>query len=136
MVEKIEAACDGSVKGKTIAVLGLTFKPETDDMRDAPSLDIVPGLIERGATVQAHDPQGVKEAKHMLPDSVIYCDTPYDAAKDANAVVIITEWNEHRALDIAELSSTMKEKVMVDLRNIYRPEDMENAGFSYTGVGR
>ncbi|WP_421866530.1 UDP-glucose dehydrogenase family protein [Parvibaculum sp.] len=136
MVEKIEAACDGSVKGKTIAVLGLTFKPETDDMRDAPSLDIVPGLIERGATVQAHDPQGVKEAKHMLPDSVIYCDTPYDAAKDANAVVIITEWNEYRALDIAELSSTMKEKVMVDLRNIYRPEDMENAGFSYTGVGR
>jgi UDPglucose 6-dehydrogenase len=136
MVEKIEAACNGSVKGKTIAVLGLTFKPETDDMRDAPSLDIVPGLIERGATVQAHDPQGVKEAKHMLPDSVIYCDTPYDAAKDANAVVIITEWNEYRALDIAELSSTMKEKVMVDLRNIYRPEDMENAGFSYTGVGR
>src|SRR5690606_38551900 len=106
MVDKIEGACGGSVKGKTIAILGLTFKPETDDMRDAPSLDIVPGLIERGARVQAHDPQGMKEAKHMLPEEVIYCSTPYEAAKQADAIVIITEWNEYRALDIEELSST------------------------------
>ncbi len=124
------------MKGKTIAILGLTFKPETDDMRDAPSLDIVPGLIERGARVQAHDPQGMKEAKHMLPEEVIYCSTPYEAAKQADAIVIITEWNEYRALDIDELSSTMKKKVMVDLRNIYRPEEMTEAGFSYTSIGR
>lgn len=136
MVDKIEGACGGSVKGKTIAILGLTFKPETDDMRDAPSLDIVPGLIERGARVQAHDPQGMKEARHMLPEEVIYCSTPYEAAKQADAIVIITEWNEYRALDIDELSSTMKTKVMVDLRNIYRPEEMAEAGFSYTSIGR
>jgi UDPglucose 6-dehydrogenase len=136
MVDKIAAACGGSVKGKTIAVLGLTFKPETDDMRDAPSLEIVPGLIGLGAKVQAHDPQGMKEAKHLLPASVTYCGTPYEAAAQADAVVIITEWNEYRALDIDKLSRTMKDKVMIDLRNIYRPEDMAEAGFSYTSIGR
>lgn len=136
MVDKIERACDGSVKGKTVAVLGLTFKPETDDMRDAPSLDIVPALIERGAAVRAHDPQGMKEAKHLLPDSVVYCDTPYEAARNSDAVVIITEWNEYRALDLDRLAKTLRGAVMVDLRNIYDIAEVERAGFSYTGIGR
>lgn len=136
MVEKIERACGGSVKGKTVAILGLTFKPETDDMRDAPSLDIVPGLIERGARVHAHDPQGVKEAKHMLPETVVYCDTPYEAAKAADAVVIVTEWNEYRALDLEKLAEGMNAKVLVDLRNIYRAEEVSPLGFTYVSVGR
>jgi UDPglucose 6-dehydrogenase len=124
------------VKGKTVTVLGLTFKPETDDMRDAPSLDIVPALIERGATVRAHDPQGMKEAKHLLPESVVYCDTPYDAARDSDAVVIVTEWNEYRALDLPRLAKGLRGAIMVDLRNIYDIAEVERAGFSYTGVGR
>ena len=136
MVDKIERACNGSVKGKTVAVLGLTFKPETDDMRDAPSLDIVPALIERGATVRAHDPQGMKEAKHLLPDSVVYCDTPYEAARNSDAVVIITEWNEYRALDLARLAKSVRGAIMVDLGNIYDMAEVERAGFSYTGIGR
>jgi UDPglucose 6-dehydrogenase len=136
MVDKIERACDVSVKGKTVAVLGLTFKPETDDMRDAPSLDIVPALIERGAAVRAHDPQGMKEAKHLLPDSVVYCDTPYEAARNSDAVVIITEWNEYRALDLDRLAKTLRGAIMVDLRNIYDIAEVERAGFSYTGIGR
>jgi len=136
MVDKIERACNGSVKGKTVAILGLTFKPETDDMRDAPSLDIVPALIERGATVRAHDPQGMKEAKHLLPESVVYCDTPYEAAGNADAVVIITEWNEYRALDLDRLAKSLRGAVMVDLRNIYDISEVERAGFSYTGIGR
>lgn len=136
MVDKIERACNGSVKGKTVTVLGLTFKPETDDMRDAPSLDIVPALIERGATVRAHDPQGMKEAKHLLPDSVVYCDTPYEAARNSDAVVIITEWNEYRALDLARLAKSLRGAIMVDLRNIYDIAEVERAGFSYTGIGR
>lgn len=136
MVDKIERACNGSVRGKTVAVLGLTFKPETDDMRDAPSLDIVPALIERGAIVRAHDPQGMKEAKHLLPDSVVYCDTPYEAARNSDAVVIITEWNEYRALDLARLAKSLRGAIMVDLRNIYDIAEVERAGFSYTGIGR
>lgn len=135
MVEKIEMACGGSVRGKVIAVLGLTFKPETDDMRDAPSLDIVPQLIERGAAVRAHDPVGMKEASRMLPDTVEYCDNLYDAAIGANAVVIITEWNQYRALDLARLAATMREAVMIDLRNIYRSGDAQAKNFRYVGVG-
>ncbi|MBC7101619.1 MAG: UDP-glucose/GDP-mannose dehydrogenase family protein [Parvibaculum sp.] len=136
MVDKIERVCNGSVKGKTVAVLGLTFKPETDDMRDAPSLDIVPALIERGATVRAHDPQGMKEAKHLLPDTVIYCDDPYEAAKAADAVVIVTEWNEYRALDLEKIAASMNTRVLVDFRNIYRAEEVCPLGFTYTSVGR
>jgi UDPglucose 6-dehydrogenase len=135
MVDKIAQACGGTVKGKTVAVLGLTFKPETDDMRDAPSLDIIPGLIEQGAVVRAHDPQGMKEAKHMLPASVIYCEGPYEAANDADVVVIITEWNIYRALDFKRLSQTMKRKVLVDLRNIYRSEELRAQGFQHLGIG-
>ncbi len=136
MVDKIENACGGSVANKTIAVLGLTFKPETDDMRDAPSLDIVPSLIERGAIVKAHDPQGVREAKNLLPESVIYSAGPYEAAADADAIVIVTEWNMYRALDISRLGSLVKSKVIVDLRNIYQQDEMAEAGFHYTSVGR
>lgn len=136
MVDKIAAACGGSVKGKTIAVLGLTFKPETDDMRDAPSLDIVPGLIDAGAVVQAHDPQGMKEAKHLLPEAVIYCEGPYEAAANADAIVIVTEWNEYRALDLARLATAGRQAIMIDLRNIYSPEEVTKAGFAYTGIGR
>ena len=136
MVDKVVAACGGSVAGKTIAVLGLTFKPDTDDMRDSPSLDIVPGLIAKGAKVQAHDPQGMKEAKHLLPKEVIYCDGPYEAARDADAIVIITEWNVYRALDFERLAATLKHKVMVDLRNIYKPEELYGLGFAYVSIGR
>ncbi|MDO8421532.1 MAG: UDP-glucose/GDP-mannose dehydrogenase family protein [Parvibaculum sp.] len=136
MVDKIVDACGGSIEGKTIGVLGLTFKPDTDDMRDSPSLDIVPGLIAKGARVKAHDPQGMHEAKHMLPADVIYCDGPYEVAADADAVVIITEWNIYRALDLPRLAKSMRTKTLVDLRNIYKAEEFEGLGFSYTGVGR
>jgi len=136
MVDKVAAACGGSVDGKTIAVLGLTFKPETDDMRDAPSLDIVPGLIARGAAVRAHDPQGMKEAKHLLPEAVTYCDGPYDAMTGADAVVIVTEWNAYRALDLTRTRQALKAAVMIDLRNVYDPAEMARQGFSYVSIGR
>ncbi len=135
MVDKIVDACGGSVSGKTIGILGLTFKPETDDMRDAPSLDIVPGLIALGATVRAHDPQGMKEAKHLLPEKVEYCDGPYDAATNADAIVIITEWNIYRALDFERLSHSMKVKSLIDLRNIYKASELQSLGFQYVGIG-
>tara|TARA_R110002110_G_scaffold322777_3_gene535196 strand:- start:8234 stop:9538 length:1305 start_codon:yes stop_codon:yes gene_type:complete len=136
MVDKIIAACGGTIKGKTVAVLGLTFKPETDDMRDAPSLDIVPGLIAKGAIVKAHDPQGMKEAKHLLPAEVIYCNDPYEAVTKADVLVIVTEWNAYRALDFGKLNTLMNGRVLVDLRNIYDPVEVEKSGFAYTGVGR
>jgi UDPglucose 6-dehydrogenase len=135
MAEKIIAACDGSVDGKTIAVLGLTFKPNTDDMRDAPSLQIVPALQAAGATVRAYDPQGMEEAK-MLIDGVEWCDDAYDTMVDADALTIITEWNQFRALDFGRIKSLMKEPVLVDLRNIYNPSEMTAVGFRYSGVGR
>ncbi|MFZ2467749.1 MAG: UDP-glucose/GDP-mannose dehydrogenase family protein [Parvibaculum sedimenti] len=136
MVDKVIDACGGSVEGKTIAVLGLTFKPETDDMRDAPSLDIVPGLIAKGANVRAHDPQGMKEAKHLLPETVSYCDGPYAASQGADAVVIITEWNVYRALDLHRLKQSLKTPILVDLRNIYDPAEVARQGFTYVSIGR
>ncbi len=133
MAKKIETAF-GGVKGKTIAVLGLTFKPNTDDMRDAPSLVIVPHLQAAGATIRAYDPEGRKEAaKHMTLD---FCDDTYEALKGADGVVILTEWNEFRALDFAKVKSLLKKPLMVDLRNIYRPAQMAQAGFHYVSVGR
>ena len=135
MVEKVVAAVGGSVDGKTVAVLGLTFKPNTDDMRDSPSLEIVPGLQARGATVRAFDPQGMKEARHML-DNVVWCDGPYETMEDADALLIITEWNAFRALDLDRVKELMKRPVMVDLRNIYNPAEMANAGFDYVSIGR
>jgi len=133
MARKIEAAF-GGVKGKTIAVLGLTFKPNTDDMRDAPSLVIVPYLQKAGATIRAYDPEGQKEAaKHMQLD---YRSDTYDTLQGADGVVILTEWNQFRALDFARVKAALKAPLMVDLRNIYRPDQMREAGFRYISVGR
>ena len=135
MAQKIIDACGGSVSGKTIAVLGLTFKPNTDDMRDSPSLDIVPALIAAGAKVRAYDPKGMDEAKHML-DGVDWCKGAYDTMGDADALAILTEWNEFRALDLDKVRGLMKAPVMIDLRNIYNPDDMAEAGFDYTCIGK
>jgi UDPglucose 6-dehydrogenase len=135
MSDRVITACGGSVKDKTIAVLGVTFKPNTDDMRDSVSLDVIPALQGKGGKIQAYDPEGMKEAKHLLPN-VTWCDSPYDAMRGADVVVILTEWNEFRALDIAQIKSLMKSPIMVDLRNIYRSDDMRKAGFQYTSVGR
>lgn len=135
MARKIIEACGGDVNGKTIAVLGLTFKPNTDDMRDSPSLVIVPRLIEAGATVRVFDPVGMDEAKKLL-DGPVWCSDAYDAMDGADAVSIVTEWNEFRALDLARAKSLLTEPIMVDLRNIYRPEQMREAGFTYVSVGR
>ncbi len=135
MTDKIMYLCDDKVKGKKIAVYGVTFKPNTDDMRDSPSLTIVPALVGAGADVHVVDPQGRKEGEEMLP-SVTWQEDPYTAAQDADAVVILTEWNEFRALDLSRLAGLMKSAKMADLRNIYDPEEAHSAGFEYVGVGR
>jgi len=136
MVKKIRDALKGSEAGKTIAVLGLTFKPETDDMRDSPAITILPALMEKGATVKAHDPQGMREAQQILPAGLCYAQDAYDACQDADAVVLMTEWNQYRALDLDKLRSVMRGNVFIDLRNVYDPEQVTKKGFSYTGVGR
>ena len=133
MAEKIATAF-GDLKGKTVAVLGLTFKPNTDDMRDAPSLVIVPKLQEKGARVRAYDPEGAHEAQKVL--DIETCKDAYEAIAGADGVVILTEWNEFRALDLARVKSLLKKPLMVDLRNIYRPTQMADAGFTYVSVGR
>jgi UDPglucose 6-dehydrogenase len=135
MAQKIIEALDGNVKGKTIAILGLTFKPNTDDMRDAPALDIVPTLQAEGAKVRAFDPEGMAEAKHMLKD-VTFASGPYDCVQGADAVVIITEWDQFRALDFDRLKDALKAPVVIDLRNIYAPAEMRAKGFAYVSVGR
>ena len=133
MARKIEVAF-GGVKGKTIAVLGLTFKPNTDDMRDAPSLAIVPELQAAGAIIRAYDPEGAREAhKHL---NIELCKDAYDAIQGADGVVILTEWNEFRALDLEKLKAGLKAPLVIDLRNIYRPSQMAQAGFRYVSVGR
>ena len=135
MITKILAACDDSFNGKTIAVLGVTFKPNTDDMRDAPSLTIVPALIGGGGRVRVVDPQGRTEGEALLP-GVTWMDNPYEAAKDADAIVLLTEWNEFRALNLGDLAETMKAARMVDLRNIYSSAMVLGAGFeTYVAVG-
>ena len=136
MVSKIEQALGGNVADKTIAVLGLTFKPETDDMRDAPALTILPALIERNAVLRAHDPAGMEEAKKELPAGIHYADKIEDTVQGADAVVLLTEWNEYRGLDLVRLKSLMKGDVFVDLRNVYEQGLMEAHGFSYCCVGR
>ncbi len=136
MAARIIAACDGSVRGKTIAVLGLTFKPETDDMRDAPSLPIVNRLAEDGALIRAFDPEGMEQARPLLPASVAYCRDALDAAQGADALVLATEWNEFRALAPERLRQAMRGTVLIDLRNVYDPAAMRAAGFAYHGVGR
>ncbi|MFV9616283.1 MAG: UDP-glucose dehydrogenase family protein [Gammaproteobacteria bacterium] len=136
MVSKIRKALGGSEAGKTIAVLGLTFKPETDDMRDSPSLAILPALSDKGATIRAHDPEGMEEAKKLLPDNIQYSDSIYEMFENADAVVLITEWNQYRALDLEKVKSLMKGNVFVDLRNVYEKGTMEKKGFNYHCVGR
>lgn len=135
MADKVIKACGGSVDGKTIAVLGLTFKPNTDDMRDSPSLDIVAGLQEAGATIRAFDPIGMDEAKEMMTD-VAWCEDAYGTMEGADAMVIITEWNEFRSLDFNRVKSMLSAPILVDLRNIYNPEDMAAIGIDYTCIGR
>jgi len=135
MAGRVGTTLGESLKGKTVALLGLTFKPNTDDMRDAPSLDIAPALIAAGATVQAFDPEGMHEASRLL-EGVVMKDGPYDAVAGADAVVIVTEWDQFRALDLDRVKLLMKQPVLVDLRNVYRPEDMERRGFRYSGIGR
>src|SRR5215203_4482902 len=135
MAQKVIAACGGSVRGKTIAVLGLTFKPNTDDMREAPSLSIIAALKEAGAVVRAHDPERIEQARAYLTD-VAYAANPYDCADGADALVIVTEWDAYRALDLDSIRERLGAPIMVDLRNIYPPEDMQRRGFAYTSVGR
>ncbi len=135
MARKVADALGGDVSGKRIGILGLTFKPNTDDMRDAPSLDIVPALQAMGAEVRAFDPEGMEEAKGLLAD-VTFVDGPYDAVEDADVLVILTEWDQFRALDLDRVKILMRAPVVVDLRNIYRPGDMRARGFSYSSIGR
>jgi UDPglucose 6-dehydrogenase len=134
MAKKVIAACGGSVRGKTIALLGLAFKPNTDDMRDAPSLAIVTALEDAGAKVRAHDPAGMDQARAQLPD-VTLCADPYECARGAEALVIVTEWDAFRALDFKRLAELMASPSIIDLRNVYRPEDVRRRGFRYVGVG-
>jgi len=136
MVTKIRSALGGSEADKIIAVLGLTFKPETDDMRDAPSLAILPALIDRGAIIKSHDPEGMEEAKKLLPDSMGFMESVEETIKDADAVVLMTEWNQYRGLDLANVKSLMKGNVFIDLRNVYEKDVMLQHGFEYTCVGR
>lgn len=135
MAKKIIKSMGGDVAGKTIGVLGLAFKQNTDDMRDAPSLDIIPALIDAGATVKAFDPEAMEEAAHLL-SGINYCDNAYQAIDGADAMVILTEWDQFRALDMERIKGSLKGNVVVDLRNIYSPEDMAKRGFAYTSIGR
>lgn len=136
MVGKIRSSLGGSEYGKTVAFLGLTFKPETDDMREAPSLTIIPALVNGGAAVRAADPAGIAEARKYLPREVSYFSDPYEAARGADALVLLTEWNQYRALDFRKLSEEMNGRVFLDLKNVYNPDVVKSAGFSYSSVGR
>ena len=135
MGRKVIAACGGDVRGKTIAVLGLTFKPNTDDMRDSPAIAIVQTLQDAGATIRAYDPEGMEQAKASLPD-ITYCTSAYETMEGADALAIVTEWDAFRALDLSRVKSLLKEPILVDLRNIYPRDAVEAAGFIYTAVGR
>ena len=135
MADKIAAACGGSLAGKTLAVLGLTFKPNTDDMRDSPSLAILPRLAAAGATIRAFDPEGMDEAKKLMP-GLVYCGDAYETMEGADALVLLTEWNAFRALDLARVHSVLANPLVIDLRNIYDPGEMTAAGLSYVSVGR
>jgi UDPglucose 6-dehydrogenase len=136
MAARVVAACGGSVKGKAIAVLGLTFKPNTDDMRDSPAIDIVNALVEAEAIVRAFDPEGMEEAKKLLPAAVQYCDDAYATMPGADCLVIVTEWNVFRALDLDKVKALLNKPVVVDLRNVYVPDEMAEQGFTYSSIGR
>ena len=135
MVDKIQAAAGGSLSGKTVSVLGLSFKPETDDMRDAPAVDIIKALQADGAEVRAFDPVAMEEAAHQLPD-ITYCADAYEACKGGDVLVLVTEWNQFRMLDLERVRELLAGPVVVDLRNVYDPAQMTAAGFEYTSVGR
>ena len=135
MADKIIRGCEGSVRGKTIAILGITFKPNTDDIRDAPSLEIIPTLQKEGANIKAYDPEGMIEGKHVLTD-VNWCENAYEAMEGAHAVAILTEWNEFRGLDVKRMKALLREPTIIDLRNIYDPVKMQEIGFNYTSIGR
>jgi len=135
MAQKIVAAMGGDLSGKTVAVLGLTFKPNTDDMRDAPSLDIIPALQAEGATIRAFDPEGMHEAEGLLHD-VRFAKNAYEAVEGADAVALLTEWDQFRALDLGRIKAALKSPVIIDLRNIYKPAEMKALGFDYVSVGR
>lgn len=135
MVQKIRKALGGREEGKIIAVLGLAFKPETDDMREAPALTIIPTLTEKGARVRAHDPHAMEAARSLMPE-VEYAEDPYATCQDADCVILMTEWNQYRALDLDKMKSLMRGRVFVDLRNVYDPRAIEEKGFEYFGVGR
>lgn len=136
MVDKIRAACGGSVAGLCIGILGLAFKPETDDMREAPALPIVEALVREGAVLQAFDPAAVENARETLPPSITYCQDEYDCARNVDCLVIMTEWNQFRSLDLQQLKAAMRRPLVVDLRNVYEPEKMLEAGFEHHCVGR
>ena len=134
MAGKVVAALGGDIAGKTIGILGLTFKPNTDDMRESPALDIIPAMQRMGARVQAFDPEG-REARVLLPD-VEFRDGPYEAVAGADAMVLLTEWDQFRALDLDRIKALMRAPVVIDLRNVYRPEEVRQRGFAYTSIGR
>lgn len=136
MLKKIRAALGGSESGKRLGVLGLTFKPETDDMRDSPAMAILPSLIEKGAVVRAHDPKGVEEAKRLLPTGIDYCEDIYETLRQADATILMTEWNAYRGLDMTRVLAMMGGQVFIDLRNVYEPAEMHANGFEYVCVGR
>ena len=135
MAKRVVEACGGNIDGKTIAVLGVTFKPNTDDVRESPSLEIIPKLVSKGANVRVYDPEGMDEARELI-SGVTWCDNAYDAMNGATALTIITEWNEFRALDLNRVKSLLEEPILVDFRNIYIPEEMSEEGFHYYSIGR
>jgi len=135
MARKVVAALGGSLRGKTVAVLGLAFKPNTDDTRDSPAIPLITALQDQGARVCAYDPAGMEQAKPSLP-AINYCSSAYAAAEGADALVIATEWEQFRALDLVRLKSVMAQPVVVDLRNIYRADEMKRAEFRYVAIGR
>jgi UDPglucose 6-dehydrogenase len=135
MAKKVIAAAGGSVRGKTVGILGLTFKPNTDDMRDSPSLAVILALQDAGATIRAYDPEGVEQAKTMIT-GIEYAANPYDAITGADVAVLITEWDAFRALDLDRVRDLMASPVMVDLRNVYNPADMAKHGIAYSSIGR
>ncbi len=136
MAARIITACGGNVKGKTIAIWGLTFKPDTDDMRNSPSLTILPELLKAGAALRVYDPQGMEEAKHLLEGNITWCKDAYDAAKGSDALAIITEWDEFKKADLKKVKTCLTNQLIIDLRNIYKVEDMEKLGFNYVSLGR
>ncbi len=135
-VDKVRAALGGELAGRTVGILGLSFKPETDDMRDSPSIPLVTDLVDGGATVRAFDPVAMDNARAVLPDAVVFCDDAYDAASGADAIVIVTEWNQFRSLDLDRMQQLMRGEVVVDLRNVYDPARMLARGFRYDSMGR